>query len=647
MGTGNGNVTFQVQLPAELGSRAYFGNGTQAKNLYVAVYDANGNVLDKLTNFNGETPAAGMTVNNFTTSLSTTVTIPLVKGQTYTVVFWADSYAPVEEGAESTSPFTFTPADASMKVDYTKFVGNSDAPDAFFAAVTVPADGTTHKVELKRPFAQINIGTDDLDAASKAGLTVTKGGMNLTGASNTLNLREGTISSSADFDGNVSFATQSINTGMDFPVTKTDAEADATPYSYLAMGYILCGDAQSAKASLPTVELMLNDRTEPFATYGNIPAQGNFRTNIYGSLLTNKEKFTVTINPAFVNSFNNGVLTVDNEEDLVAAVKQGTNVKLDKDLEMDGSFIQEIPENKSVEVDLAGNDLSLTSGATLQNKAISLVNKSNEPSAVKIKKNGTIFSMVEGGKLHIKNVNLTVTEGVSAINSCAVLVDGDNADAVIEDCVITYKAYAISTNASKHRENMTITLNNVKAIPEPTSNRTGSPFLFNTPMTVNATDCLFQGINNGGILRGGTYNMNNCTFEQTLVPENSPLGAATTKDAIKKIFHNFNRNNWGTGDNVPLAALTVGNKGDEYQYPTIVTLTNCTLIVPEVARNTNNEILSSLPAMYVYANQGEGLGVTITMTGCKYNEILEFASGNIVYNGRAISAAENIPANVQ
>ena len=74
--------------------------------------------------------------------------------------------------------------------------------------------------------------------------------------------------------------------------------------------------------------------------------------------------------------------------------------------------------------------------------------------------------MVEGGKLHIKNVNLTVTEGVSEINSCAILVDGDNADAVIEDCVITYKAYAISTNASERRENMTITLNNVKAIPE-------------------------------------------------------------------------------------------------------------------------------------------------------------------------------------
>ena len=59
VGTGNGNVTFQVQLPAELGSRAYFCNVTQAKNLYVAVYDANGNVLDKLTNFKGETHAAG------------------------------------------------------------------------------------------------------------------------------------------------------------------------------------------------------------------------------------------------------------------------------------------------------------------------------------------------------------------------------------------------------------------------------------------------------------------------------------------------------------------------------------------------------------------------------------------------------------
>lgn len=49
------------------------------------------------------------------------------------------------------------------------------------------------------------------------------------------------------------------------------------------------------------MQLFVNGRTSTakFAQYDNIPMQGNFRTNIYGSLLTNKEQFSVTIDPAF------------------------------------------------------------------------------------------------------------------------------------------------------------------------------------------------------------------------------------------------------------------------------------------------------------------------------------------------------------
>lgn len=80
-----------------------------------------------------------------------------------------------------------------------------------------------------------------------------------------------------------------------FPVSGTPA------YDYLTMGYFLVGENTATKGLLDSVQLFVNGRTSTakFAQYDNIPMQGNFRTNIYGSLLTNSEQFTVTINPAF------------------------------------------------------------------------------------------------------------------------------------------------------------------------------------------------------------------------------------------------------------------------------------------------------------------------------------------------------------
>ena len=59
---------------------------------------------------------------------------------------------------------------------------------------------------------------------------------------------------------------------------------------------------------------------------------------------------------------------------------------------------------------------------------------------------------------------------------------------------------------------------------------------------------------------------------------------------------------------INLAALAIGNKGEEgstaYQYPTNVTLEKTNVIV----EGGNAEYF---PALYAYANSGEGLGVTL------------------------------------
>ena len=145
-------VTLTAQLPAELGSRD-FGNGTTATTLTYAVYESDTKVLieesaDKI-NFEG---------------LTANVELQLVNGKSYDIIFWAD--APVAEGA--TNPYTFSSADKTITINYDGLTSNDESRDAFFASVTnLNVEGAmTKPVVLNRPFAQLNFGTDDLDAES-------------------------------------------------------------------------------------------------------------------------------------------------------------------------------------------------------------------------------------------------------------------------------------------------------------------------------------------------------------------------------------------------------------------------------------------------------------------------------------------------
>ena len=80
--TGDGNVTFTVQLPGGLQSRA-LGDGTTATKLYVAAYEAG--TTAPLAVANGAQSIADMS------SLKATVSLQLVTGKTYDLVFWAQA----------------------------------------------------------------------------------------------------------------------------------------------------------------------------------------------------------------------------------------------------------------------------------------------------------------------------------------------------------------------------------------------------------------------------------------------------------------------------------------------------------------------------------------------------------------------------
>ena len=175
----------------------------------------------------------------------------------------------------------------------------------------VPLDGGNvldlGTVTLKRPFAQLNIGTADLEEAANAGFPVDKVSVEIpTGVCDVLNLWTGKSSCSKEISR--TFKKNDI----------VDTELYAFPvagYDHLAMNYLLV-NAEKSPLNNVTLNYYSGDRVKS-RTFSNVPAQRNWRTNIYGELLTSDVNVNVVIDPLFADQ--NGVdddptIAEDNKE---------------------------------------------------------------------------------------------------------------------------------------------------------------------------------------------------------------------------------------------------------------------------------------------------------------------------------------------
>ncbi|MDE6468288.1 MAG: hypothetical protein K2L28_05245, partial [Muribaculaceae bacterium] len=162
-----------------------------------------------------------------------------------------------------------------------------ESRDAFYAyrstfRVTGPMSET---ITLTRPFSQINIGTSDYAAASAAGLSVENTAVTVKGVYGKLNLATGAVDELTDAE----FTVAAIPTdGETFPY-------EPATYKYMAMNYVLVGPE---KATVD-VEFTAPGTQYAGATFTAVPVQRNFRTNIFGALLTSPAEFEVIINPDY------------------------------------------------------------------------------------------------------------------------------------------------------------------------------------------------------------------------------------------------------------------------------------------------------------------------------------------------------------
>lgn len=309
-------VSFSVGTP-EIATRAY-SDGATATKLQYAVYNAAGEELTDLTVTNGEIHG------------STTVNLQLTTGNTYSVIFWA---------AAEDAPYRVDFGTKTMTVDYNGAVSNAENRDAFFKYHTFTVKGAqTETIELKRPFAQLNIGTADYAASESAGYVPTQSAVVVKNVYNTLNLATGVVENEVE----ANFALANIKKDETFPVNG---------YEYLAMNYLLV----SADKTVVDVEFTYTDGSNAKTrTVGSVPVQRNYRTNIYGKLLTSDVDINVEIKPDYDGVFDNEGYFIETDANgnttaivesaaglatIAAAISEGTissnsNIVLDGDIDL-------------------------------------------------------------------------------------------------------------------------------------------------------------------------------------------------------------------------------------------------------------------------------------------------------------------------
>ena len=276
-----GPTTFTVQLPDQMGTKA-FGDSTSTNatinSLFVEVYSEDGSTLVY-------EPEGAITVSNG----KATFTANLIQDQKYDIIFWAQ-----KGNAYNTSDLRSIPMENRAH--------NVDDGAAFFAFLNdfVPA-GASQSVVLRRPFAQLNLGTTDESLVTNAGtVKLSQSSIQVEKVAATFN----TVLGVGEGEQTVQFALANV------PTIKLNV--GGVEYNYVSMDYLpIAGDDQALVNV--NAQITLDNGQVIDHTFTSVPVRENYRTNIVGNLISSTTDFNITIEEGFVEDESNTDDIVSNE----------------------------------------------------------------------------------------------------------------------------------------------------------------------------------------------------------------------------------------------------------------------------------------------------------------------------------------------
>lgn len=332
-------------------------DGSKAKRLIWAVYDKEGNLLPELgSGYSSTSPAGDADVAGYgqvvedVAQFPHTITIKLVRGQEYSLAFWA----------QDKDCKAFNTKDLrAVSVDYSSAgnnIANDELRDAFckvetFTVTSAPSMERT--IILRRPFAQVNVGIPaaEYKSLSQSGIRIKKSKIHMENVATEFDVvANSTHGDNAekrqaiDYEYNYIPAYYNYNVQDDTQIP-TDAELDNgnkehgktqylkidldhngeivgygaqneegedETYNYMLMVYILPADRNDGTSTYSTtldhIEFSLlpesDGQSELTFSLDNVPVQRNWRTNIFGRMFTSDVVLKIDLDPFYAGDYN-------------------------------------------------------------------------------------------------------------------------------------------------------------------------------------------------------------------------------------------------------------------------------------------------------------------------------------------------------
>ena len=302
-------------------------------------------------------------------------------------------------------------------------------------------------------------------------------------------------------------------------------------------------------------------------------------------------------------AYNAKDAVITSDADVIeAAIMDGMPVVLSADAKVDSAVI----DRAGADIDLNGQELKiggttpivLNSSKSISLKDGTLVLENQNSRRVGI-------AICEGGNLELNDVNMTATD-------VSMVVDKGTNKATVDiiDSVITSTDnYILSTNAGNPETGADVVIN-IKNSTLIAQNSDSTAVLMNVPGTLNIEDSHLEANRQGLIVRCGNATVKNSTVKSNV-----------TTDVIQQnSWDYYDSNKWGSGNEVPVAAVVVGNRGAEgaISYPYDATLTSI---------NSSFIIANKLPVYAAGYN-----GHTATISGIDSADVIQSTDfgGNVV-----------------
>lgn len=344
-------MTFNVDVPETTITTKGLSDAAQVDELVFQVFLRGAKDQNKHYIY---TPVPELTQTVPVVDKKATVKVSLVKGQTYSFAFWAQTKG---TGFYDTSDLR------AVKMNTAKVKANDPEMDAFYGYndyKPVKVSYSEH-ITLLRALAQVNFGAKTLDRSDA--LKAKESSITLSKVPDTFH----PFWKTSEGEGSITFANNVVISDEKLVIAD---KTDNTEYDYLATAYVFANKEKSILIDAAATITLSNGKTTEVAV-PNAPIQVNYRTNILGDLLNFDGVWNITID----EEFKGGDWIYD---PVGSELKKGSAVTLTEDYSAFKSSGVVIPMNKVSSLDLNGCTFKNEKGTALDVRGSLTINGSGK-----------------------------------------------------------------------------------------------------------------------------------------------------------------------------------------------------------------------------------------------------------------------------